>query len=160
MTPIIANALADALGQFGLSHIDENDMGAALTNLTLIPSIPDSYKPGHFAYHDYMIYIAPTTISLIFFTGLHFHGGTAPSPPPGILPAPSAYRLGIVCYPNGKIMQGESRNALAPFCGSGTKGEKNHQHKDVLKIPPEVRNRERYVLSHLCLLPGTESKYP
>lgn len=159
LTPIIANALADALGQFGHSHIDENDSGAALTSFTLIPSFPDDYESGYFAYHDYMVYIAPTEISLLFFTGLHFHGGTAPSPPPGIPPIPSAYRLGIVCYPNGKIMQGESRNALVPFCGSGDKGEKNHHHKDVLKIPPELRNRERCVLCHLCWLPNTELKY-
>ena len=124
-------------------------MGAALTNLTLIPSTPDDYESGNFAYHDYMVYIAPKAISLLFFTGLHFHGGAAPSPPPGILPVPSAYRLGIVCYPNGKIMQGESRNALVPLCGLGAKGDKNPHYQDVLKIPPEVRNRERCVLS--CL---------
>ena len=140
----VANTFHSALGAFAKPHIDTKDAGAALTAMTFVPSIPEGYSPGIFAYHDFKLFIRPVEISIVYFTGLHRHGGTAPSPPLGQHLSPWAYRLAIICYPNARTLQGESRNALVPFPGLTTaKNCKPGSYKDVLKIPPEVRNRER-----------------
>lgn len=117
--------------------------------MTLVPNIPENYSPGIFAYHDFKLFIQPLKPSIVYFTGLHRHGGTAPSPPPNQPTVPWAYRLAIICYPNGPTIQGKSRNALVPFCGFDivTKKEPrpgDNNRRDVLKMPPEIRNRERY----------------
>jgi hypothetical protein len=149
LTSDTANTFKSALGQFADPHIDKQDAGAALTAMTLLPSVPENYSPGIFAYHDFKLFIKPLEPSIVYFTGLHRHGGTAPSPPPGQPAVPWAYRLAIICYPNRATMQGESRNALMPFRGfdSGKRDARpdDNERKDVLKIPPEVRNRERYL---------------
>ena len=145
-----ASTFASSLGQFADPHIDNHDAGAALTAMTLHSSIPANYSPGIFAYHDFKVFIKPPELSIVYFTGLHRHGGTAPSPPPGEQAVPWAYRLAIICYPNESTMLGESRNPLVPFRGfdfvkKNLKPE-NNDRSDVLKIPPEVRNRERYLI--------------
>lgn len=114
--------------------------------MTLLLSVPEGYDPGIFAYHDFGIFITPENPSIVYFTGLHMHGGTAPSPPPGQLPLPWAYRLTIISYPNSPTIGGDSRNPLVPFRGfdivkkNATEGG---NREDVLKIPPEVRFRQR-----------------
>jgi len=148
LTRNTANTFESALGQFAVPHVDKQDAGAALTAMTFLPSVPGNYNPGIFAYHDFKLFIKSFEPSIVYFTGRHRHGGTAPSPPPGQLAVPWAYRLAIICYPNGPTMEGESRNSLVPFRGfdivkKGANPEGN-DHKDVLKMPPEVRNRERY----------------
>lgn len=147
LSPHTASTFASALGQFAVPHIDKQDAGAALTGMTFLPSIPEDYSPGIFAYHDFKLFIKPTEPSIVYFTGLHRHGGTAPSPPPGQPAVPWAYRLSVICYPNGPTMSGESRNSLVPFRGfdiakQDTSPEDSNR-KDVLNIPPEVRHRER-----------------
>lgn len=119
--------------------------------MTLLLSVPQDYKPGMFAYHDFMVFIVLANPSIGYFTGLHRHGGTTPSPLPGHRPVPWAYRVTVVCYPNSPTMRGESRNPLVPFRGfdivkKNPTGDNNRE--DVLKIPPEIRFRQRY-LSHL-----------
>jgi hypothetical protein len=149
LTSNTANTFKSALGQFAEPHINKQDAGGALTAMTLLPSIPENYSPGIFAYHDFKLFIKPLKCSIVYFTGLHQHGGTAPSPPPGQPAVPWAYRLAVICYPNGPTILGESRNALVPFRGFDiTKKDPkavDNEHKDVLKIPPEIRNRERYL---------------
>jgi hypothetical protein len=146
---VAATTFNSALGEFAVPHTDGHDAASALTAMALLLSIPEGYKPGLFAYHDFKIFITPDHPSFVFFTGLHLHGGTPPSPSPGQPAEPWAYRLAIVCYPNGSTMMGESRNPLAPFCGfdcvkkDPTTVDANRN--DVLKIPPEVRFRERYL---------------
>ena len=136
-----ATTFSEALGSFASPHIDRLDAGGALTAMTLILSTPSDYSPGIFALHDLMLFIKPTETSIVYFTGLHRHGGIAPSPPPGQNPDPTAYRLTIICYPNGQIMAGRSRNALAPWRVADRETRLKDVH-EVLKIPPEVRYRE------------------
>lgn len=109
--------------------------------MTLVLSTPSGYNPGVFALHDLKLFIKPTETSIVYFTGLHRHGGTAPSPSPGQDPNPGAFRLTVICYPNGQIMRGRSRNSLAPW---GVSDGKRHSKDvyEVLKVPPEVRYRE------------------
>ena len=157
-----ATTFNNSLGQFAEPHIDSNDAGAALTAMTFLLSVPQHYDPGIFAYHDFKLYIKPTMPTVVFFTGRHRHGGTAPSPLPGQQVVPWAYRLAVICYPNSPTMSGESRNALVPFCGFDVVKKnpttQDNDHKDVLKIPPEIRFRERYVFCspplNLTVSPG------
>ena len=118
--------------------------------MALLPSVPSTYSCGIFAYHDFKIFIAPTEPSIVYFTGLHRHGGTAPAPLSGQKAVKWAYRLSVICYPNGPTLRGESRHSLAPFSGFDVvkkDGEviEKVQHKAVLKLPPEIRRRERYL---------------
>ena len=145
-TSNVAQMFSSALGHFAEPHIDEHDAGAALTAMTFVPSIPQDYNPGIFAYHDFKLFIKPVDVSIVYFTGLHHHGGTAPSPLHGRNPVSWAYRLAIICYPNARTMYGDSRNPLVPFRGFDIvkkNPNRSKTHKDVLKIPPEVRYRER-----------------
>lgn len=154
LTSDTAQTFQSALGQFAYPHIDKQDAGAALTAMVSLPNIPDDYDPGIFAYHDLKMFIKPSGCWIAYFTGLHRHGGTAPSPPSGKPANPWAYRLAIICYPNGPTMGGESRNALVPFRGFDIvlKKETKNNRKDVLKMPPEVRKRERYLFLQLYWL--------
>jgi hypothetical protein len=143
-----ATTFNSSLGQFAEPHIDKNDAGAALTAMTLLLSVPEGYNAGIFAYHDFKLFISSPDPSIVYFTGLHMHGGTAPSPPPGQESLPWAYRLTIISYPNARMMEGKSRNPIAPFRGfdvvkkNATEGS---NREDTLKMPPEVRFRERYL---------------
>jgi len=140
---------SSSLGQFAVPHIDKHDAPAALMAMMFSPSIPEGYNPGIFAYHDFKLFIRPLELSIVYFTGLHRHGGTAPSPSSGQPSVSWAYRLAVICYPNGPTILGESRNPLVPFVGGSIvkqdakPGDKDR--KDVLKIPPEIRRRERYL---------------
>ena len=114
--------------------------------MALMLSTPDGYESGIFAYHDFKILIVPDDCSFVFFTGLHLHGGTAPSPSLGQQTKPWTYRLAVVCYPNSPTMTGESWNPLAPSCGFDfVENNPTTRRNDILKIPPEVRFRERYL---------------
>lgn len=116
--------------------------------MTQILDVPDGYDQGIFAYHDLKIFIKPQGIYTAFFTGLHRHGGSAPCPLPGTLAEDWAYRVTVICYPNGPTMGGESRNPLVPFCGFDIykKGAATQGNiTGVLKVPSELRNRQMYV---------------
>lgn len=157
LTPNTVTTFQTALGQFAGAHRDRKDAAAALTAMGLVPCVPPNYRHGIFAYHNFKMFIQPTEPSFVYFTGLHRHGGTAPSPPAGVQPDPRAYRLAVICYPNGQTMQGDSRNALVPFRGFDIVVRDANQaggsdRKDVLKIPPEIRWRERYRFPSLCRL--------
>ena len=102
--------------------------------MALLPSVPDGYSMGIFAYHDFKVFMKPTGPSFVFFSGLHQHGGTAPSPPPGDQSAEWAYRLTVICYPNAATIRGTSRLSLFPS-----------PHGEVYNLPPEVRFQEPYV---------------
>lgn len=100
--------------------------------MALLPSVPVGYSMGIFAYHDFMVFIKPSCPSFVFFTGLHRHGGTAPSPPSGQHCVQWAYRLTVICYPNHATLRGTARHSLFPNPGG-----------DVYNMPPEIRWREQ-----------------
>ena len=114
MAPI-GNTFKSSLGNFALPHTDNNDEAAALTAMAIIPSVPKDYSMGIFALHDFMVFIKPSGPSIVFFSGLHRHGGTAPSPPPGKPSVKWAYRLTVVCYPNCATLRGSARASLLPI---------------------------------------------
>lgn len=146
LTSGTAATFESSLGQFAVPHVDQQDAPSALTAMTLQLSIPDDYSPGIFAYHDFKLFIKPPGLSIAYFTGLHRHGGTAPSPPPGQPAVPWAYRLAVICYPNGQTLSGRSRNPLVPFRGFDIHKNKHkgisENREDTLKVPPEIRHRE------------------
>ena len=139
----VDDTLSENLGSFAKPHIDRLDAGAALTAMVLILSTPANYSPGTFGFHDFKFVIAPAKTSIVYFTGLHRHGGTVPLPLNSRAPNPTAYRLSIICYPNGRIMQGFSRNALAPWGAVSDRKGRSKDLVEVLKIPPEVQYREK-----------------
>lgn len=137
-----ATTFEASLGQFAKPHFDRHDAGAALTAMTQLLSVPKGYDPGVFANHDFKIFIKTTEIFTAFFTGLHRHGASPPSPPPGQPLDSSAYRLTVICYPNGKTIGGESRNSLVSFSYSDDANSEDNG-RDVLMLSPEVRFRKR-----------------
>ena len=124
-------------------HINKLDVGAVFTVMTLILSTPSDYSPGMFAFHDFKFIIMLAEISIVYFTGLHLHGGTTPLPLKGQKPNPNTFCLAIICYPNGNIMQGLSRNVLAPWRAVSNKGSCSRDLHEVLKVPPEICYREK-----------------
>lgn len=95
------------------------------------PDAPENYGMGLFHYLEFGVFIATTQYSVIYFSGLHRHGGTAPTAPKGEEPSPSAYRFTVVCYPNYLTARGCGPTAFGPLAA----GDR------VLIIPPEMRHR-------------------
>ena len=128
---LIAKTFQESLGNFALPHTDNYDDGAALTAMALLPSVPKGYSMGIFAVHDLLSFIKPNGPSIVYFSGRHRHGGTAPAPPRGKDGRGSAYRLTVICYPNAATLRGTSRISLSVIPGA-----------EVYNVPPELYWRE------------------
>lgn len=53
-------------------------------------------------------------LTSFYFSGLHFHGASAPRAPPGVKLSPTAIRWLVVMYPGRVFMDGDAIYVLAP----------------------------------------------
>ena len=116
---ISAGDLHESLGFFGGKHKDQHDSIGGYTCMTAISDLPDDYHAGVFHCLELGIFIVPSDIMILSFSGLRWHCGTPPTAPPGEDPVPWAYRLTLICYPPAKIMDGTSSIPLFTFPNVG-----------------------------------------
>lgn len=133
-----------SLGFFGGIHFDDGDHAAFVTAMVYNQSVPSSWRNGLFHLLDFGIYVAPDPHSILYFSGLHYHAGTSPTPPPGVKPTAADYRFTVVCYPSNGILTGKSPTAFAPLPNGG-----------VLHISPEMQLRQGTWLVDLKMHPIT-----
>lgn len=124
-------ALAGVLGFFGGIHFDDGDHAAFVTAMVYNPSLKGEWINGLFHLLDFGVFAAPDPKSTMFFSGLHHHAGTTPTPAPGQILNGTDYRFTVVCYPSHGILSGNASTAFAPLPGHG-----------VVHIPPEIQKRE------------------
>lgn len=124
--------LARSLGFFGGVHSDNKDDGAFPTGMLLYPTSLAGYISGKFFMVDFAIVIVPQPRDIVFFSGRHRHGGTPSRAPKGrTFVSLDAYRLSVVCYPNGNTVRGTAPTSFGPV-GHGD---------SVLQVTPELRHR-------------------
>lgn len=124
--------LARSLGFFGGVHVDNKDDGAFPTGMLFYPTDQPGYTSGRFYIVDFGIAITPKPRDIAFFTGRHHHVGTPSRAPKGAnVVSLDAYRLTLVCYPNGNTVRGTAPTSFAPL-GHGD---------GVLQVTPEMRHR-------------------
>ncbi|KAF8576919.1 hypothetical protein K439DRAFT_1622506 [Ramaria rubella] len=123
-----AGQLKKQLGPFGGKHVDSKDHPASYTNMIFLSHLPSTYHPGLFFLYELGAYIHLDPFISVNFSGLRFHGGTAPTAPPGERPVAWGYHLTHISYPAHAIIDMSVRQALATLPG-GT----------ILHITPEMQ---------------------
>jgi hypothetical protein len=96
------------MGKFGILHLDFKDAVAALTSMFPISKLDKDIHCGFFALADAGIIFELEYLSTLYFSGLHFHGGTAPTYPPGTIVSLDAHRCVLVNYPPSALLDGDS----------------------------------------------------
>lgn len=108
-----AASLEGSMGNYGRPHIDDKDSPGHYTNMTVHSDIPAGYNPGRFHIFGLGICINLDNFTSINFSGLHYHGGSPPTAPPGEKPVHWAYRFVLILYPPLKMTDGSARLVLA-----------------------------------------------
>lgn len=96
------------MGKFGILHIDPKDTVAALTAMYPISKLPKNVHCGYFALADAGIIFELEYLSILYFSGLHFHGGSASTYAPGTVVSLDAHRCILVNYPPSALLDGDS----------------------------------------------------
>ncbi|KAJ7853488.1 hypothetical protein B0H14DRAFT_3136814 [Mycena olivaceomarginata] len=65
------------MGKFGILYIDPKDAVAALTGMHPISKLPKNVHCGYVALANAGIIFELEYLSILYFSGLHFHGGSA-----------------------------------------------------------------------------------
>ncbi|KAG6818850.1 hypothetical protein H0H93_001053, partial [Arthromyces matolae] len=119
---------------FGGEHFDFHDNAGYFTNIHVLSDLPENYDPGRFflLYCGVFVQLSPNTN--FSFSGLHYHGGTAPTAPPGIEPAPDAYRFVVVSYPPKGMTSGTTRYSLGAL-----------PENEEFVLPPEMINVDNFM---------------
>lgn len=75
--------------------------------------LPVGYISSRFHLLELGVYISLDDDTCINFYGQTYHGGTPPICPTGVRLYKYALRASIICYPNGRMLDGGSLHALA-----------------------------------------------
>lgn len=104
----------ESLGIFGTAHIDAGDNAGAPTAMTIISEHHPDVEEEFFNVLDFGIAWSMEELSTIYFSGLHFHGGsvaryrTARQADYEIF-----YHLTLIAYPPTQILNAQDSVALA-----------------------------------------------
>ncbi|KAF8160418.1 hypothetical protein BJ912DRAFT_1069426 [Pholiota molesta] len=123
-----------SIGRAGGVHIDPLDHPGCFTNTFSSPDIPADYCPGQMFLLIARVFADLEEFHALNFSGLHFHGGTAPLPPTGKRRENWETRMVMVNYPQRLALNGEAVFPLAS--GAGKSG--------AINITPEMRFPELY----------------
>lgn len=147
--------LGDSLGGFGVYHWDTGDSTVGYTAMLSAPSMPDTYRTGHFDFAECGAAVEVTKTPLFSgFQGLRRHGGTAPTAPPGHLVEEWAYRFVCVLYPPSVVFENQAVSVIASL-DSHIQDEdvslhgNSEEHREVssqgnhrlFKLSPEMKNK-------------------
>jgi len=112
--------LNEDLGFYGQMHIDKDDHPGYLSNMLILSDLPPSYHPGVFMFYELGVFIRMTPFLSVNFSGLRYHGGTAPTAPEGERPLTWAYRLVHIAYPAKPVADMSACQAIATLPGGST----------------------------------------
>lgn len=127
-----------SIGRAGSVHIDSLDHPGCFTNTLSCPDIPSDFGPGQMHFLLARAFADLDAFHALNFSGLHFHGGTAPLPPAGKRREKWETRMVLVNYPQRLALNGEAVFPLAS--GAGKSG--------AINITPEMRFPE-YVMHYI-----------
>ncbi|KAJ3504415.1 hypothetical protein NLJ89_g7946 [Agrocybe chaxingu] len=136
--PNAANATGiDALGHFGGVHIDAGDSSVPPTAMTVLTEPHEDVEDEYFHLIDLGLSWRLEEYSTLYFSGLHFHGGSQPLyKTPRSNPSTPGLRLTLIGYAGGDGTDGKNAIAL----GSDEAGQ-------LVTLPIESRNpKTAYVL--------------
>ncbi len=108
------------LGKAGCPHYDSHDCPQGYTCMFAMSNF-QSYNihPGMFHFLELGLYVELVNFRFINFSGLHFHGGSPPRAPPGVLIPDDATRFVNVEYPNDNLLCGLSVPSVLAVSGAG-----------------------------------------
>lgn len=113
-------SLAEEMGNFGGKHTDKFDSPSSYSSMTVLSDLPPGYDPGRFHFVDMGFYVILHPFTVMFFSGLHSHGGTPPLAPTGESIPSWAIRLVVIGYPPSMSTIGDVKYPLASLPGGGT----------------------------------------
>lgn len=123
--------LTKSLGKYGGSHIDAADSESVPTAMTILSRPHPDIEEEYFYMLDCGIAWAMEEFSTVYFSGLHFHGGSQPvyRDGPRQDPQTNFYRLTLIAYPPSLILDGKDAVAFAALPSN-----------QMLRIGTEMRN--------------------
>lgn len=102
------------LGRAGKSHYDGHDCPQGYTAMFSMSNFGKHViHPGMFHFLELGLYINMVNFQIVFFSGLHFHGGSPPRAAPGHEVPDDATRVVNVLYPNDPLLNGTLPVVLA-----------------------------------------------
>ncbi|KAG6914144.1 hypothetical protein DXG01_002196 [Tephrocybe rancida] len=119
------------MGIYGGEHGDVRDNGGYFSHMYVASDLPPEYDPRWFFLLYASVFIMLESGTSINFSGLRFHGGTAPMAPPGVEPRDDTYRFVIICYPPAGMTNGNTRYVFGALPGP--------KH-DTFYLSPEMMN--------------------
>jgi hypothetical protein len=103
-----------SLGKFGGAHLDGNDTSGTPTAMTVLSQDYDGVEDDVFYILDFGIGWVLEPVSIIYFSGLHYHGGCQPVYKPDREDKDFVYyRLTLIAYPPDDILSGKDAVAFA-----------------------------------------------
>jgi hypothetical protein len=75
--------------------------------------LPSRYCPGYIILLSIGVHVRLEHYRAVYFSGLQWHVGTQPTPPPGVDPEVDAFRLTMVAYPSIATFEGGYPSFLA-----------------------------------------------
>ncbi len=105
--------LETSLGRAGLKHIDPQDCPQAYSALFAIGNLPKfNIDPGRFHCAELGVYCKLVNYRVLYFSGLHFHGGSPPRAAPNTPIPKEATRAVLILYCNNHICSNESGSVV------------------------------------------------
>ncbi|KDR71681.1 hypothetical protein GALMADRAFT_213585 [Galerina marginata CBS 339.88] len=106
--------LDGSLGVFGTAHVDTGDNAVPPTAMTILSKPHPNVEEEFFNVLDFGIAWEMEEFSTIFFSGLHFHGGSSSRYKKPLSEGdPIYYRLTVIAYPPTQIINAQDSVALA-----------------------------------------------
>lgn len=116
----------------GGDHFDAQDCKGLYTNTISWPDMPDDYEPGLFFLLFARIYIRMEKYLGVNFSGLHKHGGSAPTAPDGKVLEGWETRFVLVSYAQSLAYTGSVRFPMYA----------NPNNLDAMYVTPEMNDPE------------------
>lgn len=120
------------MGRVGGDHFDAQDCKGLYTNTISWPDMPDDYEPGLFFLLFARIYIRMEKYLGVNFSGLHKHGGSAPTAPDGKVLEGWETRFVLVSYAQSLAYTGSVRFPMYA----------NPNNLDAMYVTPEMNDPE------------------
>jgi hypothetical protein len=107
-----------SLGRYGTIHPDCGDSACSVTGMTCLSKPHPDVDPDIFFIQDYGIAIEFQEFDVLYFCGLHLHGGSQPTYRKERTTDKPYTRLTLIAYPPSKFFDDASSSAFASLPGN------------------------------------------